>query len=322
MENRALLEVRGVYKSYELRLHLFKRVSFYALCEVSLRIEQGEVVALLGESGCGKSTLGRIFLGLERPDLGEVFWFGRPLKTLAPKTYKTLRPKVQALFQDSYASLNPRFKVKEILTEPYLINFKGDKKRALERAREVLSSVGLSENFLERFPYQLSGGQRQRVALARALITEPRVIVLDEPTSALDMTIQKQILALLKSLKEAQGLSYLLITHSLPMALEMADRVAVMYLGRIVETFKREFFGSLKHHPYTEMLLRANPDPFAESPPQLSTLRGEPASPLQRPEGCEFFPRCPEAHPACAQEKPALKGSPDYQVACFQRALS
>ncbi len=319
MNEEVLAEVKNVYKSYSIRTYFFKRLSFYALIDVSLKIKKGEVVVLLGESGCGKTTLGKIILDLERPDRGEVFWFGHPLSSITKKLYKKFRPKIQALFQDSFASLNPRFKVKEILMEPYLINFGGSKKEALIKAIEVLHQVGLSEEFLERYPHQLSGGQRQRVALARALITEPDLIVLDEPTSALDMTIQSQILLLLKNLKETRGLSYLLITHSLPTALEMADKVVVMYLGRIIESFQKEVFKKIPHHPYTEMLLKSFPDPFSENPPDVSFVKGEPASPLKRPEGCEFYPRCPEADSLCRKEKPPLVENPLYQISCFKR---
>lgn len=322
MSEGILAEIRRIYKTYRLRTHLFKKISFYALLDVSLKISEGEVVALLGESGCGKSTLGKIILDLEEPDQGEVFWFGYPLRSIGRKLYKELRPKIQALFQDSFASLNPRFRVKEILMEPYLINFKGSRGEALKKAKEVLSQVGLSEEILERYPHELSGGQRQRVALARALITEPKLIVLDEPTSALDMTIQSQILSLLKHLKKEKALSYLFITHSLPTALEMADRVVVMYLGRIIEVFKRELFGKVNHHPYTKMLLKAFPDPFSENPPQVSLVRGEPASPVKRPEGCEFHPRCPEGDLLCTKERPPLIGNEDYQISCFKRSVS
>lgn len=319
MNENVLAEVRGVYKGYTLRTHLFKRLSFFALINVSLQIKKGEVVVLLGESGCGKTTLGRIILDLEKPDKGEVSWFGHSLNSLDRKLYKKIRPKIQALFQDSFASLNPRFKIKEILTEPYLINFNGSKREALKRSIEVLYQVGLTEEFLERYPHQLSGGQRQRVALARALITEPKLIILDEPTSALDMTIQSQILLLLKKLKQDKGLSYLLITHSLPIALELADRVVVMYLGRILESFKKELFRKIKHHPYTEMLLKAFPDPFSDTPPEATFIRGEPASPFKRPSGCEFHPRCPEADSLCCKESPPMKGNFIYQVSCFKR---
>ncbi len=290
MNEEIVAEVKEVYKTYRIRTHLFKRVSFQVLLDVSLRIKKGEVVVLLGESGCGKTTLGKIILDLEKPDRGEVFWMGYNLNSLNRKLYREIRPKIQALFQDNFASLNPRFKIKEILMEPYLINFKGTKKEALRKASEVLYQVGLSEEFLEKYPHQLSGGQRQRVALARALITEPKLIVLDEPTSALDMTIQSQILSLLKGLKEAKGLSYLLITHSLPTALEMADRIIVMYLGRIIETFKKEYFGKRNHHPYTQMLLRAFPDPFSENPLKLSLLKESLQAPFKDQKAVNFIP--------------------------------
>jgi len=317
LKNDILVEAKEIYKSYEIRLSLFKKVRFLVLCGISLRIRKGEVIALLGESGCGKSTFGRLILGLESPDQGEIFWLGRPLKELDKGTFKKLRPKIQALFQDNYASLNPRFRVREILTEPYLINFGGSKREAEQRALEILREVGLGGEFLERYPHELSGGQRQRVALARALITEPYLIVLDEPTSALDVSLQSQILNLLKKLKKEKHLSYLLITHSLPVALEMADKIVVMYLGRIVEVCKRELFYEVPHHPYTELLLKANPDPFIEKKEHFEIPLSEPGSPLFREKGCEFAPRCLKALSLCKEKKPLLKGSEEHQIACF-----
>lgn len=321
MSVNSVAELRGVSKIYSVKTFLLKKLSFYALIDIDFLLRKGEVSVLLGESGCGKSTLARILLDIEKPDKGEVFWFGEALAQMPKERYKRLRPKVQAVFQDSFASLNPRFSVKEILLEPYLINFKDvSKKEALEKVRLELRKVGLSDSYLERYPHQLSGGERQRVALARALITNPQLLVLDEPTSALDMTIQSQILELLKRLREEEGLTYLFITHSLSTALEMADTITVMYLGRIVERFPRKLFRVVNHHPYTWLLINSYPDPFSSKPPELGTLKGEPPSPLNRPSGCEFYQRCPEALSQCAKELPPTKiFENQWLVVCHRR---
>lgn len=314
-----VVEAQNISKRYFVKSVWFKKVPFWALMNINLKIHAGEVIVLLGESGCGKSTLGRIILHLEEPDDGEVFWFGTSLKAISKDFYKNFRPKIQAVFQDSYASLNPRFKISEILREPFYLNFPRESKKAEDEAIEMLNLVGLPESFMERYPHQLSGGQRQRVALARALITRPVLIVLDEPTSALDMTIQSQILNLLKDLQKKYNLSYLLITHSLPTALNMADRIVVMYLGKIVEVFTRNLFKKVRHHPYTEILLRSFPDPFSEEAPDTALVKGEPSSPINRPKGCEFHPRCPYALRDCLNFSPELKEIQGGQsIACFR----
>ncbi|MFN3921380.1 MAG: ABC transporter ATP-binding protein [Caldimicrobium sp.] len=320
MHNTYVAELKNVSKGYYVKVKWYKREFFWAVLNVSLKIAQGEVVALLGESGCGKSTLGKLILYLEKPDRGEIYWFERNLSSLNRRDYQKMRPKIQALFQDNYASLNPRMKIKEILLEPYLLNFKKSKKEAIDVICEVLSQVGLKEEFLDYYPHQLSGGQRQRVALARVLLTKPSLIVLDEPTSALDMTLQNQVLSLLKDLRDKYNLSYLLITHSLPVALAMANTIVVMYLGRIMEVFPRNLFQKIRHHPYTQLLFHSFPDPFSPKPPSFEKILGEPLSPINRPKGCEFHPRCTEALPICKNESPPLIAiDKNLFIACFQR---
>ncbi|MFN3406859.1 MAG: ABC transporter ATP-binding protein [Caldimicrobium sp.] len=321
MDNTEIIaEVKNVFKGYSIKVNWYKRIFFWVLLDVSLKILKGEIVALLGESGCGKSTLGKLLLGLEKPQRGEVFWFGSNLEKLDKKNYRLFRPKIQAIFQDSYASLNPRYKIKDILLEPLFLNFRIGRKEALAKILEVFSQVGLEEEQLELYPHQLSGGQRQRVALARVLLTKPALIVLDEPTSALDMTLQSQVLSLLKALKNQYDLSYLLITHSLPVALELADKIVVMYLGKVIEIFNKKHFSKVSHHPYTQLLLRSYPDPFSNQPPSYDENLGEPASPLMRPAGCEFHLRCREASIVCRKTTPKLtpKGEGHF-IACFQR---
>ncbi len=319
MDNE-IVSAKNVWKSYEVKKWGFKRSSFYALIDVSLVVKKGETVGLLGESGCGKTTLGKIILDLEKPDKGEVFWFGKRIKDLTKKEYRNYRIKIQAVFQDPYSSLNPRYKIAEVLLEPYLINIEKNKKRGFEKAEEVLSLVGLRTEVLKKYPHALSGGERQRVALARALIVSPSLIVLDEPTSALDTTLASQILELLKNFKNNFGLSYLLITHSLPVVLYLSDWIVVMYLGRIVEICKREVFSQSRHHPYTLMLLNAYPDPFSPKKAFPKKIKGEVASPLFRPSGCEFHPRCEEKENICFKNSPKLRKINDFQfIACFKR---
>lgn len=319
MDN-SIVEVKNIWKSYEIKRWGFKKVTFYALVDVSLNVFKGETIGILGESGCGKTTLGKIVLDLEKPDRGEVFWFGKNLKNLTKEEYKNLRTKIQAVFQDPYSSLNPRYKIEDILLEPYFINVEKDKRKGLEKAEEVLRLVGLRAEVLNKHPHALSGGERQRIALARALMVSPSLIVLDEPTSALDTTLAVQILELLKDFKESFNLSYILISHSLPVVLYLSDWIIVMYLGRIVEICKKEVFSKVKHHPYTSMLLDAHPDPFSQKNLFSRKIRGEIASPLFRPMGCEFHPRCEEKEELCLDNVPQLRKINDFQyIACFKR---
>ncbi len=313
-----VIEAKGVWKKYKARVSFFKSKSFFALVDVSLKLKKGEVIGILGESGCGKTTLGKILLNLEKPEKGEVLWFGKSLSELSKKDYKRFRTKIQVVFQDPYNSLNPRYKIKDVLLEPYLINIKKNRKEGLKKAEELLFKLGLEEDVLEKYPFALSGGQRQRIALARALMISPEVIVLDEPTSALDMSVQAQILSLLKKLKEELNLSYVLITHSLPVARFLSDWIVVMYLGRIVEVCKREIFSTVPHHPYTEMLTLSQPDPFSKKP-LPEGIYGEPVTPVVRPSGCEFHLRCEKKEKMCTREVPPLVQVKNGQwISCFK----
>ncbi len=310
-----VLELKGVSKSYRLRRFWGRGAELTVLREIDLTLHRNEVLGLVGESGCGKSTLARLALALERPDRGEMRFLGEPFWELPGRRRKSLRPGLQAVFQDPAASLNPRHKIEALITEP--LRLQGvPRTEARERAAEMCRLVGLPEEVLSCFPHQLSGGQRQRVALARALIPEPAVVVLDEPTSALDVSVQAQILNLLVDLQKRFGMSYLFISHDLPVVLYLSHRVAVMYLGEIVELGPREVFFSGPLHPYTEALLAAIPGEGRSVKP----LRGDPPSLLRRPPGCVFHPRCPEAGALCHREKPPLREiSPGHLVACHKR---
>jgi len=320
IDQKVIAEVKDVWKRFEVRVGVFSRKTFYALRGVSLKVFKGETLAILGESGCGKTTLGRIFLGLEEPSRGEVYWFGKKLKTLSKREFKSLRPKVQAVFQDPTSSLNPKMRIKDILFEPLSINFGITKEEGLSQIVEALEKVGLSEKVLNYYPHELSGGQRQRVALARALILQPKLLVLDEPTSALDMTIQKQILDLLKELRLSFQISYIFITHSINTAKYLATRIAVMYLGKIVEIFPAEALGEVFHHPYTELLLSVNLDPFNPVKPSLSALKWEPLLSFEEVRGCPFYPRCQYKKTNCQTLSPELvEVSPGHFISCFER---
>ena len=317
-----VIRLENVSKVYRLRRGFFcgEGESFFALKGVSLKLLPNRVLGVLGESGCGKSTLARVALGLERPEEGKVLIEGKDFWRLKRSEQQGLRRKVQIVFQDPYASLNPRKRVLDLLTEPLAIHqiCPATEKRA--RAAEMLKKVGLSEDDLEKYPHQFSGGQRQRIALARALILAPKALVLDEPTSALDVSVQAQILNLLLSFKESLGLSYLFISHDLPLVLFLSDEVAVMYLGRVVEIAPAKDFYARRHHPYTEVLLASVPEPDPKKRKRGRRIRGEPPDPTKVKEGCPFLNRCEEATSRCRKETPELKEIDSHQwVACHQR---
>ena len=294
-----------------------KGAALHAVSGVDLAVYEGETLALVGESGCGKSTLGRLLLGLLPPTQGQVFFDGQDLAALPPARLRALRRQMQLVFQDTAAALNPRWTVGQSLAEPLRIHNLCPRGEYAARGAALLTQVGLAPDLLDRYPHQLSGGQRQRVGLARALALSPRLVVCDEPVSALDVSVQAQMLNLLADLQASQGLTYVLISHDLGVVRHSADRVCVMFLGRVCEVGPTQALFSAPRHPYTKFLLDSvpRPDPTrrGESGPLLA---GEIPSPVHPPSGCRFRTRCPYAQDICAQTVPPLTGAGDHQAAC------
>ena len=283
---------------------------------VSLEVRRGEVFGVVGESGCGKSTLGRALLGLVPLSGGKVIADGRDLSTLSAPQMKEMRRKIQIIFQDPSACLNPRRTVREILTEPYLIHRIRDRKKIDEEIGKLIDAVGLAPYHLSRYPHELSGGQKQRIGIARALTLHPEFIVCDECVSALDVSVQAQVLNLLMRLRGEMGLTYFFISHNLNVIYQVSDRVAVMYLGRIVEIAPYRSLFENHFHPYTEALLSAIPG-TGEGTKNRIILQGEVPSPQNPPSGCHFHTRCPKACPICSKEVPGMREIlPGHFAAC------
>jgi len=312
MGSENLLEVRGLVKDFPQR-----RGTVHALRGVSLKLRRGETYGLVGESGCGKTTLGRIIARLDEPTAGSVTFAGEDLLSVRGKRLKCLRRDVQMVFQDPYASLDPRMTVGAQIEEPLLIHGIGRAKERRAQACEFLERVGLRPEHHGRYPHEFSGGQRQRVGIARALILRPALVICDEPVSALDVSVQSQILNLLHELQRELGLTYLFIAHSLSVVQHISDRIGVMYLGRIVEELSSSELFSSTAHPYTQALLSAVPVPDPEAKRDRVVLSGELPSPVDLPGGCAFHSRCPKALPRCAQNDPPLRPTGGHSVACW-----
>ena len=303
-----LLKVKKLVKHFPIRGGFFARVKahVHAVDGVDLEIGHGETLGLVGESGCGKSTLGRTILRLIDPDSGSIEFDGTDISRINSSEMRPLRRKMQIVFQDPYASLNPRMTVGEIIAEPLLVHKVGCRSERKERAEELLNLVGLKPFHARRYPHEFSGGQRQRIGIARAIALNPDFIVADEPVSALDVSIQGEIINLLMDLQEKLGLSYLFIAHDLKVVVQMSTRISVMYLGMIVESFPGD---SLEHsrHPYTQALISAVPVAEVLEGRTRIVLKGDVPSPVNPPSGCRFHPRCPYKKDICAKEVPLLE---------------
>ncbi len=293
------------------------RQLLHAVDGVSFDIPRGQTLALVGESGCGKSTVARLLVGLYRPTRGTMIFDGSDAhKTFQTPQGRVLRRRIQMIFQDPYASLNPRWSVESIVAEPLLEHGLLQPGPELkDRVGELLKSVGLSPLDMIKFPHQFSGGQRQRISIARALATEPDFLVCDEPTSALDVSVQAQVLNIMKDLQRKQGLTYLFISHNLAVVRHVSDRVGVMYLGRLVEVADKHTLFAAPRHPYTRMLLDAIPK-MHDTGRARTPVQGEVPNPLNPPTGCAFHPRCPHANARCSAERPKLQTIGGVSVAC------
>lgn len=304
-----LLEVKNLSTHFPIRGGLFKRRvgSVYAVNDVSFQLSEGETFGIVGESGCGKSTLGRTVVRIYEPSAGQVIFRGQDIATLDKSGIKNLRKEMQMVFQDPYASLNPRKSVYEILAEPFLLHERGTARERRSQVAELLELVGLRSSDMQRFPHEFSGGQRQRIGIARALALRPSLIICDEAVSALDVSIQAQIINLLLDLQKQFKLTYIFISHDLNVVRYISDRVAVMYLGRLMEVADSASIYARPAHPYTRALMASAPKPDPRRPRTPAVLEGDVPSPSRPPLGCPFHTRCPYAIARCKEELPPLQ---------------
>lgn len=322
-QTETLLNVRNLKKYFPIHGGVFHRKvgEVRAVDDISFSIRKGETMGLVGESGCGKSTAGRTILRLHEPTAGEVEFDGTTLTNLGQEEMRRKRRDLQMVFQDPFASLNPRKTVGQIIEEPLIVHGIGTPKERKERVRELLQVVGLDSYHAKRFPHQFSGGQRQRVGIARALAVRPKLIIADEPVSALDVSIQSQVINLMEDLQEQFGLTYLFIAHDLSVVRHISDRIGVMYLGRLVELAEADTLYDHPMHPYTQALLSAVPIPDPDVKRERILLSGDLPSPTDPPSGCAFHTRCPQAMDICREVRPEFRDQgEDHFVACHLMA--
>jgi peptide/nickel transport system ATP-binding protein/oligopeptide transport system ATP-binding protein len=315
-----LIVVKNLVKYFPVKAGLLQRVVAWvqAVDDVSFTIRAGETVGLVGESGCGKTTIGRTMLRLIEPTGGEVYYDGVDVFKLKSRALKAMRRNMQIIFQDPYASLDPRMPIGESVMEGLNVHGIGTRRERIETMMETLKKVGLEDYHSRRYPHEFSGGQRQRIGIARALALRPKFIICDEPVSALDVSIQSQVLNILKDLQEEFGLTYLFIAHNLSVVEHISNRVAVMYLGKMAELAEREVLYRDPLHPYTRALMSAIPVPDPTIKRDRIILKGDVPSPLNPPKGCRFHPRCPVAIDRCSVDEPVFKeAKPDHMVACW-----
>jgi oligopeptide/dipeptide ABC transporter ATP-binding protein len=315
-----LIEVRNLVKYFPIKAGLLQRVvnQVRAVDDITFTVYEGETLGLVGESGCGKTTVGRTVLRLIKPTSGEVCFYGEDILSLKGKALKDIRREMQIIFQDPYASLDPRMSIGESIMEGLNIHNIGTHRERFENMIRTLRMVGLEDYHARRFPHEFSGGQRQRIGIARALALQPKFLVCDEPVSALDVSIQSQVLNILKDLQKELYLTYLFIAHNLSVVEHISDRVAVMYLGKMAELTDREELFRNPLHPYTQALMSAIPVPDPKRIRKRTILKGDVPSPMNPPSGCRFHPRCPVAIDICSHEEPEYKEiSPKHWVACW-----
>lgn len=314
-KTRPILEIQGLTKYFDAA----KGKKVHAVENVSFTLERGETLGIVGESGCGKSSMGRTILKIHDSTSGKIIFDGVDITKFSNKQMNPYRKRMQMIFQDPYASLNPRMTVGEIIEEPMVIHNMGTPKERKAIVQDLIQTVGLKPDHIRRYPFEFSGGQRQRIGIARALALNPEFIVCDEPISALDVSIQAQVINLLEKLQHERGFSYLFIAHDLEMVHHISHKIGVMYLGNMVEFGTSDEVYKTPLHPYTKALISASPvpDPELAKTKKRILLEGEVPSPLNPPNGCPFAPRCPNCTERCNQEKPETYSIGNHKVACF-----